>query len=445
MNLSQPAPAARSAFAASVEKRTIRKVQLRLIPFILTLFIFNVLDRSNVGFAALTMNRDLGISPQQFGFLAGIFFIGYFTFEVPSNLLLHKLGARIWIARILISWGIVASLTGVARTLPELFAVRFFLGVAEAGFFPGIILYLTYWFPQRERARPTAMFMTGLPIMLMFGAPVSGLILDHVHWLGLASWRWLLVLEGVPAAICGVLTYFVLPDKPETAKFLEPEERDWLCAELARENQEKESHHMSAGRALLAPRVWHLVAIYFFFLIDYYCINFWMPLEIKALSTHYSNTVVGLLVAIPNLLGLAAMVLVSYSSDRHRERRYHAVAVAVAGGAAMMLLGTTGSPILSIALLSIATMGIYSFFGPFWALPSEFLTGASAAAGIALVNSVANLGGFVGPSSIGAIAERSGSVATGMAVMGISLFISAALVMMLPRQKAELGRVTAGE
>jgi len=419
-----------------IEKQTIRKLHKRLIPFLLILFIFNVLDRNNIGFAALTMNADLGINSRQYGLLVGMFFFGYVIFEVPSNLLLHKLGARVWIARILITWGFVASLTGFAHSVAQLQVVRFLLGVAEAGFFPGVILYLTYWFPERERARPVAMFMTGLPIMVTFGAPVSGWVLDHVHWLGVSSWRWLLILEGIPAAICGFLTYFVLPNRPEEARFLTADEKDWLCAKLEREREEKQvKHQFSVTQTLTSPRVWYLTLIYFAFLTDYYCLNFWMPLEVKALSARLSNTLVGLLVMIPNVMGLLAMILVSRSSDRRLERRYHAAGTVAVGGIAMLILGWTSDPILSIVLLSFVTMGIYSFFGPFWALPAEFLTGASAAGGIALVNCVANFGGFAGPYAIGVIAQKTRSVAYGMAVMSAWLFLAAALVVLLPRNK----------
>lgn len=424
----------------SIEKQTIRKLQRRLIPFLIVFFMCNVLDRNNIGFAALTMNADLGINSRQFGLIAGMFFVGYFTFEIPSNLLLHRLGARIWIARILITWGIVASLTGFAHNVVQLDIARFLLGVAEAGFFPGIILYLTYWFPERERARPVAMFMTGLPIVLMFGSPVSGWVLDHVHWLGMSSWRWLLILEGIPAGVCGLLTYFVLPNYPEQAKFLTVEEKNWLCAELARERAEKQAkNRFSIILALTSPRVWYLTLIYFAFLTDYYCLNFWMPQEVKSLSSHFTNTTVGFLVMIPNVLGLLAMILVSHSSDRRLERRYHAVGTLVVGGVAMLLLGATSNPVLSLILLSLVTMGIYSFFGPFWSLPAEFLTGAAAATGIALVNCVANFGGLAGPYTIGVIAQKTGSVADGMAVSSFWLLLAAALALALPRKGKSVG------
>jgi ACS family tartrate transporter-like MFS transporter len=428
-----------SSVNVKIEAQTIRKLRRRIIPFILILFIFNVLDRNNIGFAALTMNADLGIDSHQYGLLAGMFFFGYFAFGIPSNLLLHKLGARIWISCVLIVWGLVASLTGFAQNITQLYIIRFVLGLAEAGFFPGIVLYLTYWFPERERARPVAMFMTGLPIMIMFGAPVSGWILDHVHWLGISAWRWLLIVEGIPAAIGGILTYFVLPSYPKDAKFLTSEEKDWLCAKLAHEEEEKHAkHEMSVLQTMASGRVWYLAIVYFVFLTDYYCLNFWMPLEVKSLSTHFSNTEVGLLVMIPNIMGLLAMILVSYSSDRLEERRYHAAGTALIGGIAMMLLGSTSNPILSIILLSVVTMGIYSFFGPFWSLPSAFLTGASAASGIALINSIANFGGFAGPYAIGVIAQKTGSVARGMAGMSFALFLAAVMVLLMrAKRKSE--------
>src|SRR5215470_783004 len=217
----------------SIEAQTVRKVQLRLIPFLFLLYVVAMIDRTNIGFAGLTMNKDLGISGQQYGIVAGIFFIGYFLFEVPSNLMLHKMGARIWIARILLSWGLVATLTGLARNVNQLYVARFFLGLAEAGYYPGIVLYLTYWIPQREQARTLALLLFGYPINAILGAPLSVFILDHVHWLGLGSWRWLLILEGVPAILLGFMTYFILPNRPAEASFLSREEKEWLQTELA--------------------------------------------------------------------------------------------------------------------------------------------------------------------------------------------------------------------
>src|SRR5215468_6113960 len=246
-------PLAAPGFATvEIEARTLRKLQTRIIPFVFVLFVIAILDRNNIGFAALTMNKELAITSQQYGFIAGVFFFGYFVFEVPSNLLLHKLGARVWLARILITWGIVAILTGFARTAIHLYTLRFLLGVAEAGYFPGIVLYLTYWFSQRRLAHAIALLCCGSAIANIVGAPISGVILDHCHWFGVSSWRWLLILEGIPAVIGGLLAYFMLPSRPAEATFLTSEEKDWIRAELAREEQQKlTAERITAGQALM--------------------------------------------------------------------------------------------------------------------------------------------------------------------------------------------------
>ena len=420
---------------ASIEARTIQKLWVRIIPFIFLFYIVAYLDRINIGFAALTMNKELGITSQQFGLLAGIFFFGYFLFEVPSNLLLHKIGARIWIARILITWGIVAMLTGIVHNVHQLYVVRFLLGLAEAGYYPGVVLYLTYWFRQREQAQAIALVLVGIPVTSILGGPVSGLILDHVQWLGVSSWRWLLILEGVPAVVCGVLAYFLLPSRPTEAKFLARDEKDWIIAELAREHEKKlGEHQISLARTFTHLRVWHLVSIQFTYLIGLYSLSFWLPQVIKSLSSHYSNTVVGLLAVIPQLAGLVSMLLVSRSSDQRLERRYHAAISALAGGIGWLLLGTTTSPVVSILLLSLVAAGIYSMFGPFWSLPSEFLTGYAAASGIAFINSMASLGGFAGPYAIGLIIDKTGSLYLGLAFVGISMLVSAMSLVLLPRR-----------
>jgi len=410
-------------------------VQIRIIPFIFLLYIVAFLDRINISFAALTMNKELGISSQQYGFLTGIFFIGYFLFEIPSNLLLHKIGARIWIARILISWGIVAILTGFVQNVSQLYAARFLLGLAEAGYFPGIVLYLTYWFPQREQARAIALFMTAIPVASILGAPVSGLVLDHVHWLGVGSWRWLLILEGTPAVAGGFLTYFLLPSRPAEAKFLTKDEKDGITTALAQEEEQKRrKHQISAIQALTNGRVWHLACIGFLLNIGMYAQSFWVPQLVKSVSGGYSNSVVGLLVMIPYLVGLVGMILVSRSSDRRLERKYHAAIPAIAAGIAFVSLSASRSVFLSIGLLSFVVLGLYSLLGPLWSLPSEFLTGFSAASGIALITSVGILGGFVGPYAVGLIRQRTGSLYGGLAFAGVSVLVSATLVLLLPRR-----------
>src|SRR5260370_13270038 len=290
---------------------------MRINAFVFVLYIISLLERINIGFAALTMNKELAISSKQYGLVAAIFFLGYFLFEIPSNLLLLKLGARIWIARILITWGILAMLTGLVQSVHQLYAVRFLLGLAEAGYFPGIALYLTYWFRQREQARALALLIAAGPVTTILGSPVSGFILDHVHWLGVSSWRWLLILEGTPAIVGGVLTYFLLPSRPQGAKFLTAEEKEWIQEELGREEHQKlEQRRYSALQALASGRVWHLVLTYWGMMIGLQTLNSWAPQLVKSLSNLYSNGMIGLLLVIPNLVALAAMIFVSRSSDR---------------------------------------------------------------------------------------------------------------------------------
>jgi len=415
--------------------RTVRKMQWRVLPFIFLLYVVAYLDRFNIGFAALTMNKELAISSQQFGLLVGMFFFGYILFEVPSNLLLHRIGARVWIARILITWGIVALLTGFVRNVHELYIARFLLGLAEAGYYPGVVLYLTYWFRHRERAHAIAVVLVGIPVTSIFGGPISGMILDHIHWFGLSSWRWLLVLEALPSVTCGVLAYFVLPERPAVATFLTPEEKTWIQEELAQEREKTiGEHQITMPGTFLSPRVWHLGLIQFTALIGTYSLSSWMPQVVKALSSHYSNTVVGWLVVIPQVVGLVSMVLVSRNSDRTLERRYHAAIPVVAGGLGWLLLGISTSPLVSMVALSLIAGGAYSFFAPFWALPCEFLTGYAAASGIALINSIGNVSGFVGPFAIGFFKNRTGSMYWGLVFIGACMLSSAVLLALLPKK-----------
>jgi len=418
----------------AVGTRTIQKLRLRILPFVVLLFVVAIIDRNNIGFAALTMNKELAITSQQFGLMFGIFYIGYLMFEIPSNLLLHRVGARVWIARILISWGIVAALSGFVQSLNELYITRFLLGVTEAGYFPGIILYLTYWFPRREQARTFALLITATPVTMIAGAPISGFILDHVHLLGFSSWRWLLILEGAPAIILGALTYVLLPSRPEEAKFLTEQERGWLKGEMNGEEQLKVAQRQfSVAQALTSGRVWHLVIVYFGMMVGLHTVGSWAPQLVKSFACRYSNSGIGLLLILPSVTGLAAMVLVSHSSDRRMERRYHVALPALVAAVALFLFGSTSSLVPSMALLCLLTACVYSCPGPFWALPNEFLTGYSAAAGIALINSVGNLGGLVGPAGVGYFAQRFGKLHAGLAFAAVPLLVSAVLVLFLQK------------
>jgi|SRR5215469_15851728 len=424
---------------STIEATTIRKLRTHIIPFVFVLYVISFIDRINIGFAALTMNKALAITSQQFGLLSGVFFWGYFLFEIPSNLLLHRIGARIWIARILVSWGIVAMLTGLVTTPAHLYILRFLLGVAEAGYFPGILLYLTYWFRQRQLAHAFAVFLAAVPVASIVGAPASGLILDHIHWFGFSSWRWLLILEGVPALLGGALTWFLLPDRPADAKFLKPEEKNWLTTEVAREEQDKLTRkRISVVQTLSDRRVWHLAAILLSANIGFYAITFWMPQLIKAASNQASNTTVGMLVMVPYFVALVAMISVGRSSDKRFERHYHAAIPLVVGGISFVLLATiSGTSIfLTVALWCVTVSCIESAYSPIFSLPNEFLAGFSVAAGIALINSIGSLGGFVGPYAFGAINKRTGSFRGGLLFAGVSLLISAMLILAL-RKRAE--------
>ena len=418
----------------TVQSRTIRKLRARIIPFIFTLYIVAFLDRINITFAALTMNKELGVTAQQYGLVSGLFFIGYFLLEVPSNLLLHRVGARAWIARIMLSWGVVAMIGGLVQNVEQLYVVRLLLGVAEAGFAPGMLLYLTYWFRQRDQAQAVGLYLTAIPVCGIVGSPISGVVLDRVHWLGLSSWRWLFILEGFPAIVLGIATYLALPSRPNEARFLTDDEKRWLRAELGRHAEGKGGHaHFSARGALTSRRVWHLALVYFGILMGFYGMTFYVPQLVKTFATGSSNTVIGLLAMVPALVGLAAMIMVSRSSDRTLERRYHvAIPVSVAG-AVLMVAGAAHSTFALVALLATAAIGAYGFFGPFWALPSEFLSGFSAAAGLALINASGNLAGFLSPLAIGAISARTGTLFAGLALAGACMLAAAILVLLAPQ------------
>jgi ACS family tartrate transporter-like MFS transporter len=419
------------------ETAIVRKLQVRLLPFLFVLYVLAFIDRINLGFAALTMNRELAITSQQFGFAAGIFFWGYFLFEIPSNLILHKIGARIWIARILITWGAIATLTGFVQSAHQLYVARFALGLAESGYFPGIVLYLGYWFRQREKAQAIALILIGIPLASVLGGPISGFILDHAHWFGLSSWRWLLIFEGLPAATFAFLVPVLLPSKPAAAKFLTAHEKAWIADQLGQEDRVKigaEKQSISVARTLVSTRVWHLACIGFGHGFACYIFSFWLPQVMKSVFSGQSNTWIGFAVMVPNLVGLIAMILVSRHSDRTLERRYHLATVGAIAGMAFLLLGVPRSPVFSVVLFSAIAVGAYSFLPIFFSLPGEFLTGFSAAAGIAMVTSVANFGGFVGPYTVGLIRQKTGSFYQGLICAGVSFLISASLSLLLPKR-----------
>ncbi|BCJ88379.1 MFS transporter [Effusibacillus dendaii] len=408
----------------TIEQRTIRKISYRIIPYIFVLYIISFLDRVNIGYAALDMNKALGLTSTVMGLISGIFFIGYFLFEVPSNILMHRIGARIWIARILISWGIVVIITAWAQNATHMYILRFVLGLAEAGFFPGIILYITYWFRRKEQARAFALFMTALTVSNIIGAPLSTWIMDHIHWAGMPGWRWLFIIEGLPAVIFGIITYFYLTDRPEHANWLTEEEKQWLLTELRKEQEAKANRNTLSTKQVLAnPRVWYLALVYFTLVTGLYGINFWMPTIIKSFSKLLTNTEVGLIAMLPYIAGAIAMIYWGRRSDRTGERRWHTAIPPFIGAIGLIGCGITTDPVISILMMSLATVGIFSFFGPFWSLPALFLSEAAAAVGIAVINSVGNLGGFLGPYAIGFLKTSTGKVEAGLYFLAALLLI----------------------
>lgn len=416
------------------------KVRRRLIPFLFLLYIVAYLDRINVSFAALQMNEDLGFSAAVYGFGAGIFFVSYVLFEVPSNLLLHRIGVRIWIARIMITWGIASSAMMFVQGTASFYTLRFILGAAEAGFFPGIILYLTRWFPAAERARAIALFMTATALAGVIGGPVSGLLLAMDGFGGLRGWQWLFLLEGLPAVILGFAVLAWLPDSPKEATWLDLAERDWLTARLDEEDAGKAgSAHATFGLALRSVKLWALAWLYFSIIITFYGVSFWLPQILQSLSGQ-SDLQVAFLSALPYIVAALGMVLVAKRSDQTGRR-----AELVAFGACVGILGFAAAalvtdPVASLVALSVAALGIWGTLGPFWAMPPAFLRGAAAAGGIAVINSVGNIGGFAGPYVVGAAREATGNFSAGLWVMAGCLAVGVVIAMLLARSE----RLTSG-
>ncbi|MBK6843957.1 MAG: MFS transporter [Gemmatimonadetes bacterium] len=409
-----------------IERRAYRRVTWRLIPFLFACYVAAYLDRVNVGFAKLQMLADLQMSETAYGIGAGIFFIGYFLFEVPSNLILHRTGARAWIARIMITWGLLSAATMWVTSATAFYALRFLLGIAEAGFFPGIVLYLTQWYPAPRRARIMALFMTAIAIAGVIGGPVSGWILSEMAGKnGWAGWQWLYLLEGIPAVLLGVATYFYLDDSIEGARWLPDDEKAVLRAQLRADPAGEE--HVSVMATLRDSRVVLLAALYFCSILGLYGLAFWMPQLIRTLGVAEPWRV-GMLSAIPYGVATVAMVLAGQSSDRRGERRWHLVGSALIG--AVGLVGAAWfrtEPVAGMIAFSVAAAGILSLPPLFWTIPTTLLRGVSAAAGIAAINSVGNLSGFVSPYMIGAITDATGEATIGLYVLAASLVASAGL------------------
>jgi MFS transporter, ACS family, tartrate transporter len=422
-----------------LEARTIAKVSKRLVPFLIICYFVAYLDRVNVSFAALTMNQDLGLSQTAFGFGAGIFFIAYFMFEVPSNLLLERFGARKWIARIMLSWGILsgamAFIPNIARATGlgnehSFYLLRVLLGAAEAGFFPGIIFYLTLWFPSEYRARIVGYFMAAIPLSTVIGAPISGLLLYLHGGLGLAGWQWLFVIEAVPAIILAGVVFFYLTDRPADAAWLAPDERSWLAERLEIERRHRETlYNYTVTQALVNPRVIGLSLVYFGAVATNYGLSFFLPQIVKAFGM---NTFLTTLVsAAPYVIGLIGMVWWGRRSDRHAERKFHAALPLFLAAAGIAVSTALDDPTLKMLSLCVAGFGIFACLPVFWTLPTAFLSGAAAAAGIAVINSIGNLAGFAGPFAMGWIKDHTGSYAGGLLLLAALGVIAMGIVLVL--------------
>jgi ACS family tartrate transporter-like MFS transporter len=420
--------------SAELEARVLRKITLRIVPFVMLLYFIAFIDRVNIGFAALTMNKDLGFSASVFGFGAGIFFLGYFLFEVPSNLVLDKVGARIWIARVMITWGLISGAMAFVQGPASFYTLRFLLGDAEAGFFPGIILYLSYWFPARQRAAVTAIFMAAAPLSTVLGSPVSGALLEMHGILGFTGWQWMFIIEAVPAVILGVVVLFYMTDRPEKAKWLSDEERRWLVTAMNAESAKKAgtaSH--SVWRGLADLRVLALSLVYFGTSAGLYTLGIWAPQIIKELGL--SSLQVGFLNALPGAVAVVAMILWARHSDRTGERTWHVVGACLLASLGLAMAGFAGTVLSVLLTLTLVNIGISSSKPPLWSMPTLFLSGSAAAAGIATINSIGNLGGFVGPAMIGWIKDLTGSFGGGLFFVAVLLVLSAVLTLALARSQ----------
>ncbi len=419
-------------------ERTRRRVALRLMPYLFLLYVVAFLDRVNVSYAALQMTRDLGFSDRVFGLGAGIFFVGYFLLEIPGTLIVERWSARKWIARIMISWGILATATGFINTAGHFYWIRFALGLAEAGFFPGLIVYLSHWFRYEDRAKAVAIFMSALPISNLIGSPLSGLILG-VNWFGMAGWRWVFILEGIPAFVLGIVTIFYLTDRPQQARWLPYDEREWLTAELEREKTSRKAvRSYSVFEAFRQRDVVLLLSVYFCTVTGYYGFTLWMPTVLQRLSG-LADLTVTMVAMLPYFCGLAAMLVLGWHSDKTGERRWHtAIPPAVAGIGLLLGMTAGGHVVFVVAMFCIVAAAQHAYLPSFWAIPTAFLTESAAAAAIGLINSVGNLGGFLGPFLVGYIRTTTGSFIGGAAFLSCGLVLASVLAAQIrPPRNAE--------
>ena len=412
-------------------RTTLTKVGRRLLPFLLLLYVVAWLDRVNIGFAALQMNDDLGFSSTVYGFGAGVFFIGYALFEIPSNLILARVGARLWIARIMITWGVLSMAMMYVTGSASFYVLRFLLGVAEAGFLPGIIYYLGHWYPAKDRARAVSWFMLAIPLSTVVGGPLAGVILELDGWRGLTGWQWLFLLEGIPAVVLGFVVLAFLTDSPESAAWLAPAERQWLGERMRAEHRRAaERHGVGLGAALVHPTVWLLGIVIFACQCGSYGLTLWIPQIVRGLSG-LSNLEVSMISALPYAAASVGMIAIGASSDRRNERLLHIAVPSAIAAVGFMASAYLASPVPGMIALTVAAVGDLGTRGPFWALPTRFLTGSAAAAGIGLINTLGSLGGFVGPYAVGVVRQLTGSFAGGLVTLAALLLLASVCCLLL--------------
>jgi D-galactonate transporter len=414
-------------------KAVTAKCMLRIVGFLSVLFFMAWIDRVNVGFAALQMNGDLGFSATVYGLGAGLFFVGYTIFEVPSNLVLSQVGARLWIARIMVTWGIISSCFAFIHGETSFYILRFLLGAAEAGFVPGVVLFLSQWFPRQNRARAFSIFFSCALLAPMVGGPLSGWLMSSAHGIGgFPGWRFMFLVEGVPAVILGVITVFYLPDTPERASWLTADERLWIRSQFEEEAGGKaDIAHGSALHVFRDPMLWAFMATYYFWAISGYGIIYWLPIILKSMGS-LSNLAVGCLSALPFVFGIAGLLLASYLSDRSGDRKSYLVVLSIIGGAALAASGFTSSIGVALGLICVSAFGIWGAQAIFWTIPAAYLKHGAAAAGIAMVNMAAGLGGFTGPYLVGWVKDTTGEFSLSLVALAATSFIMAGIVMVLP-------------